>query len=221
MKGIRRLWHSLRSFLEERLFGTRLQEWIWRTRHLYRRNWAESYLDTVEHPHRQQIVDTIAGYSAGSVLEVGCASGANLVRLRERFPGVKLYGVDINARAIAVAKRHFRDDHAVVLQTGRADCIEFMPDKSVDLVFTDAVLMFVAEDKIRAVLSELGRIARCGIVFNEYQMQGASSYIGGRWIHDYAALMRELYPNCGVSSEPSAFHGGLWDDYGTLVTVYL
>ena len=41
----------------------------------------------------------------GSCLEVGCGAGRNLAALSRRFPGMLLFGVDINAEALAEAKR--------------------------------------------------------------------------------------------------------------------
>lgn len=212
--------------LERGALGTRLQEWVWRTRHLYRKNWAQGYLGTVNHPHRSQLVEAVAAMGdIGSVLEVGCASGANLVCLRERLPGAQLVGVDINSQAIKVARRHFEamGDKNVRLLVGRADSLMAIPDASVDVVVTDAVLMFIAPDRIRAVLAELGRVARKGIVLNEYHLAGETGgrFDGGRWVYDLMRLIELQVPRARVRTRKSAFAGGAWDVYGTLIEVRL
>jgi hypothetical protein len=94
---------------------------------------------------------------------------------------------------------------------------------SVDVVLTDAVLMFIAPDRIQNVLAELGRVARKGLVLNEFHLAGetAGRFNGGRWVYDLVALIAQLFPQAQVHTRKSAFTGGAWDDYGTLVEVRL
>lgn len=221
---LQRAWHAFREFLERRVLGHRLQEWIWRTRHLYDRHSAGFSIDSAEHPHRRQIVEAVGRFlPASSLLEVGCGYGANLVRLRAAYPGMRLQGVDINPHAIASAQGHFRrlPGAAVLLKVGSADDLSFAVDKCVELVLTDAVLMFVAPDNIRRTLSDFGRVARGGLILNEYHSSDAKEglYEGGRWVHDLAGLCRELFPVARVSMEKSAYTGSDWTRFGTLVIV--
>jgi SAM-dependent methyltransferase len=216
----------LQEWLERGVVGTRLQELVWRTRHLYKRNWAQGYLDTIDHPHRAQLVDAVCSFTpVDSVLEVGCASGANLVCLRGRMPDARLIGVDINRQAIATARRHFAEsgDQSIQLFVGRADLLSDLPDASVDVVLIDAVLMFIAPDRIQAVVAELCRVARKGLVLNEYHRVGESrgSFDGGRWGYDFVALLRQQVPKARIDTSKSAFVGGAWDRYGTLIEVRL
>lgn len=216
----------LQEWLERSVIGTSLQEWLWRSRHLYRRGWARGYLNTVDHPHRLQIVEAVSAFlPLRSVLEVGCASGANLVCLRERMPGVSFTGVDINRKAIFVAKKYFaeRGDRQVSCFAGQAHRLTEIADISMDIVLTDAVLMFIAPDRIRNVLAEFGRVCRKGLVFNEYHCEGevAGRFDGGRWVYDLAVLLGEQFPNAEIKMEKSAFVGGAWDSYGRLIVVRL
>jgi SAM-dependent methyltransferase len=220
------LGRNLQEWLERGIIGTRLQEWIWRTRHLYRHGWAHGYLETIGHPHRNQIVEAVSSFSpVDSVLEVGCASGANLVNLRERLPGTQLIGIDINRHAIAIAQRHFaaRGDKNIRMLAGRADRLTDIPNASVDVVLIDAVLMFIAPDRIRDVVAELGRVARQGLVLNEYHCAGekAGLFDGGRWVYDLVGLLAQQLPNARIQTKKSAFVGGAWDVYGTLIEVRL
>ncbi|MDP2430849.1 MAG: hypothetical protein Q8O33_02340 [Pseudomonadota bacterium] len=72
------------------------------------------------------------------------------------------------------------------------------------------------------VLTEISRIARKGIVLNEYHAVGPINghFDGGRWVYDLVALLRETVPaHARIETRKSAFSGGLWDQYGTLITV--
>ena len=67
-----------------------------------------------EHPHRNVIVDTLRRFDFRSVLEVGCAAGANIYRIKEAFPRADVGGIDWNEEAIEEAKRML--PRATVLQ---------------------------------------------------------------------------------------------------------
>lgn len=220
MKRVRNLARRCQEWLERGPLGTRLQEWAWRYRHLYRRGWARGYLETLEHPHRAQLVEAIAALQPESILEIGCASGANLARLRERLPQARLFGLDINPEAIRVGRQHFAHDSRVQFTLGHADRLAALERQ--DVVLCDAVLMFIAPDRIHRVIREMARIARKGIVLNEYHAAGVvdGHFDGGRWVYDLIALLREtVSPHARIETRKSAFTGGLWDQYGTLITV--
>ncbi len=226
LRRVKALGRRLQEWLERGIIGNRLQEWIWRSRHLYRHAWAQGYLGTVGHPHRNQIVEAVSSFSpVDSVLEVGCASGANLVNLRERLPGIQLIGIDINRHAIDTAKRHFaaRRDKNIRLLAGRADRLTDIPNDSVDVVLIDAVTMFIAPDRIHDVVAELVRVARQGLVLNEYHCTGekVGRFDGGRWVYDLVDLLAQHPPNARIQTRKSAFIGGAWDVYGTLIEVRL
>lgn len=214
----------MQELFERHLLGSFSQEWTWRLRNFYRRNWAEDYLCTTEHPHRDQIVESVVEFQdIGSVLEIGCASGANLVRLRNALPHVHLIGVDINRKAIRVARDYFDSigDEKVDLIVGRADRLSDIYDNSVDVVLVDAVLMFMAPDRIGKVLAEIARIASKGIVLNEYHKDGELKglFDGGRWIYDLSALLKRCLPDADIHIKKSAFTGGDWNKYGYLIEV--
>lgn len=220
MKHAKHLARRIQEWLERGPLGTRLQEWVWRGRHLYRRGWARGHLETLRHPHRDQIVEAVLAFQPESVLEIGCASGANLLRLRERLPRARLVGLDINPEAIRVGHQYFARDPAIQLGLGHADQLSALAQQ--DVVLCDAVLMFIAPDRIHKVMNEIARTARKGIVLNEYHSAGTVNghFDGGRWVYDLVALLREAVPaHARIETHKSAFTGGLWDRYGTLITV--
>ena len=83
-------------------------------------------------------------------MEVGCSAGVNIYVISQAFPGVKLYGIDINKRAIEEGKKQFErmGMSNVFLYTGKADKLKRFDDKSKDVVFTDAILMYIGPEKI-------------------------------------------------------------------------
>lgn len=220
-------WHDVLRVLETQWIGTRWQEWVWKTRHLYKgKKWAIEYLHSTDHPHREQIVTEISScFPFDSVLEIGCNSGPNLLLLSQKYPNVSFNGVDINAVAIAAGAQYIKENNIknISLLTGKADVLSFFDDKSVDVVFTDAMLMFIGKDKIIRVINEIGRIARKAIILNEYHSKTPleNNYDGGRWVYNYEKLIQECFPKAIINLQKSTFIGDAWDTYGTLITVKL
>ena len=218
-----RAWHSVRRVLEERVFGTKLQEAIWRFRHLFRgKGWIEDYLASIDHPHRTQIAAAVAAFEPESALEVGCNAGPNLAVLLKARPGIRLIGIDINSAAIEIGKKHFAHHPNVELRVGTAADVAFVGSGAVDVVFSDALFMFIAQDKAQDVAREMVRVARRGIVLNEFHRSGSgSSYEAGRWVHDLEALFKIAAPDARITRTRSDFTGGQWDSFGTLLVVSL
>jgi ubiquinone/menaquinone biosynthesis C-methylase UbiE len=157
----------------------------WSTRKM---DWKSCYLDTWEHPHRQMIVDALRSFEFDSVLEVGCAAGANLFRIQREFPQVRLSGTDVNAEAIEVARHFLIGD----LRIGTLAQAGF-PDQSADVVLTDMVLIYVAE--IEQTLAQIRRLARKHIVLCEFHSKRpwervALKLATGYRARDYPALLR-------------------------------
>ena len=157
----------------------------WSTRKM---DWKAAYLDTWNHPHRQMIVDALRGFQFDSVLEVGCAAGANLFRIHREFPKVRLSGTDVNAHAIDVARHFLTGD----LRVGTLAQAAF-PDQCADVVLTDMVLIYVTE--IDKTLAEIRRLARKHIVLCEFHSQRpwerAALKLGtGYRARDYPALLQ-------------------------------
>ena len=112
-------------------------------------------LDTSEHPHRKQILEALYEFkNLGSVLDLGCGPGANIVAIR-KFSDIDLIGVDINSAAIRVGGLIcFKEDDKVKLIKGKADAVP-LHDKSVDIVLIDALLMFITPSLIDDVITEI------------------------------------------------------------------
>lgn len=119
------------------------------------KNWLEGYEKSVEHPHRQLILDVLKRFEPiGSVLEMGCATAPNLVRIFEQYPENQMVGYDANEQAIARAKELLPK---AVLTVGQHTAIPF--DEKFDVVIADATLLYVGPDEIDQVMAEINRVA--------------------------------------------------------------
>ena len=219
-------WYYAGLFALERAVGSTLHEWAWRMRGI------TEPVQAALHPHRAVLLEAVRRFAPiDSVLEVGCHTGANLLVLARAFPQAVLSGVDVNPRAIAVGRRVLTRAGAgrVRLEVGRADDLRRLPDRSVDVVITDATLMYVGPDKIDSALAELVRVGRRAVICNEWHLaQGApgppSRWHDMHWLHDYGRLLASQPRVAAVRTEqlPAGLYGpGDWDRYGTVIVAAL
>lgn len=101
------------------------------------------------------------GLNAKTVLEGGCNVGNNL----SKFPtSVNITGIDLNEKAIEIAKSKFSTFNFKVSSLQE---IPF-PDSSFDIVFTRGVLIHIPKEDMAQVVKELHRVSKKWIFNLEY-----------------------------------------------------
>jgi len=193
-------------------------------------DWLRGYWDSVNHPHRALLIDHVLKYSLESALEIGCNCGPNLRVLADRSPGIRLAGIDINKEAIKNGNiwLHNEGYHNAMLFEGQADDLSQFPDNSFDVVFADAVLIYIGPDKIRSVIQEMIRVARKGVVLMEWHdgetNQGSGTFVFGRglWKRNYRALIGEYASETTIEIEhisPEIWPDAGWSEYGAVISI--
>lgn len=200
--------------LEEYLLGTKVREMEWATRHLHegerRRDdwgkgiddWIKGYWSSMDHPHRQLLIETISKYNPSRILEIGCNCGPNLCLLAKKFPDATIIGIDINPMAVKKSNEWIAQEgilNAKLLE-GKADELEKFQDKSFDVVFTDAVLIYIGPDKIKDVIKDIIRITQRVLILVEWHSfepqskdpYGLGVYYSSCWKRDYVALLKQF-----------------------------
>ncbi len=209
------------------LVGTKFEERRWASQ-------SSSYASgstTLNHPHRGFLVAKISKFrKIKNLLEVGCGDGPNLYLLSEKFPEADLSGVDINKWSVKNGNEWLKQEGKlnVKLSVGKADDLESFLNDSFDIVFTDAVLMYIGPDKIRKVVNDMVRIARRRIYFVEWHSFDSQNSLGvyeRHWRRNYEALLKELIPenNVNVSKLPEGggFKDEMWTKWGALIEAKL
>lgn len=204
--------------LAEYIIGTKAREKEWATRHRRKGNdwgyiqhprkedeWVMSYWDSRNHGHRSFFIEKISAfYPFSNILEIGCNCGPNLYLLAKKFPGIEIVGIDINPGAIQKGNELFAQEGIsnVKLSVAKADELEQFQDKSFDIVFTDAVLIYIGRDKIQRIVKEMVRIARKGLILverhcfdsNNKDRYGLGTRRNGLWERDYTVLLAQSVP---------------------------
>ena len=145
-----------------RNFLTSRHKRYWERRQI---DWRQAYWNP-EHPHREVIVRALKGVKFNSIIEVGCASGANLQKIKKAFPHVEIGGIDISSDAIKTAIEIF-GDRAAVLEVSDVKEI-FLSDKSADVVLSDMCLIYLDPLNIYKAIQEIKRVARNNILLVEF-----------------------------------------------------
>ncbi|NQE46622.1 Trans-aconitate 2-methyltransferase [ANME-1 cluster archaeon GoMg2] len=214
------------------LSGTETMENEWATRHLREGererddwgkggdDWIKGYRDSLEHPHRSFLIENISKFNPSSILEVGCNCGPNLYLLAKKFPDAKIIGIDINPMAVQKGNEWLTQKgvSSVKLSEGKADELSQFQDKSFDVVFTDAVLIYMGPDKIKEVMKEMVRIARHALILVEWHSfepdhtdpYGLGVFHSGNWKRDYVALLKHFIP--GEEIYVTKITGDIWPD---------
>ena len=201
-------------YLKYLLSGTKAIEKEWATRHLREGekerddrgegsdDWIKGYRGSQNHPHRPFLVKTISKYNPSSILEIGCNCGPNLHLLAKKFPDAEITGIDINPVAVQKGNEWLAQERIsnVKLLESKADELRQFQDKSFDVVFIDAVLIYIGPDKIKEVLKEIICITCRAVILMEWHsfeperkdLYGHGVYYLGCWKRDYVALLKRF-----------------------------
>jgi ubiquinone/menaquinone biosynthesis C-methylase UbiE len=199
-----------------------------------RKKFAESYWNNREHPSKKFLGERIAAFAPiHSILEVGCASGPNLWLLAKRFPEAEIVGIDINPEAVKFGNDQFTKEGIlnVKLSVGKADELGQFRDKAFDIVFTNALLIYVGPDKIKGVIQQMFRLTRRALVLMECHClepnkdpKGEGFRVGANWIRDYQALLRQFIPEeqIRITKIPKeVLSGDPWETFGAVIEVVI
>ncbi|MBX9931037.1 MAG: class I SAM-dependent methyltransferase [Methylobacterium sp.] len=116
---------------------------------------------------RDRVIDALAPPAGGSVLEIGCGTGRNLVRIARTYPHSLCYGLDVSAAMLDTASRSVaRAGLSGRVRLACADATDFDPRGLFGRPAFDRIVISYALSMIppwEAVLSEAtGHLAPCG-----------------------------------------------------------
>ena len=126
-------------------------------------------------PEKTSAIGLMFGLKPGQiesakVLEIGCASGSNLIPFAERFPGATCLGVDMSQKQISVAEE-IRDELKLENLTFRAVSILDIDfeDEKFDYIIVHGVYSWVSDIVQNRILEICGQnLAKNGIAYISY-----------------------------------------------------
>jgi len=134
-----------------------------------------------------------------SLLELGSSCGNRLAVLAAARPDARLVGIDINRLAVECGNRWLLAEGIknVTLEWGRIEDLSAYADRSFDVVFSWAALIYIRPARILEVLKGALRVSAKAIVLIEMQSETKQQnrrgvyYRPGNWKRDYIALLEE------------------------------
>ncbi|HUS51484.1 MAG TPA: class I SAM-dependent methyltransferase [Candidatus Paceibacterota bacterium] len=211
----------------DKIFGTKINEVYWKFRHIFDSSWAESYIskENIKHPHREILIEKISAYRPFSkVLEIGCASAPNLYLLAKKFPETKFYGIDISKKAIETGKHFLKKENIsnIFLKASKAENILEFSDKSIDLIFTDAVLIYEDPKRIVPLIRNMIKVSKKAIILCEQHTE-SSQYYKDHWVHNYKKLFSKFVSKekIKITKIQSDVWSGDWGKLGYIIEIKL
>jgi ubiquinone/menaquinone biosynthesis C-methylase UbiE len=177
--------------------------------HGYETPEQQRLIEQAEHWRHRLIRDGTRLEPGTRLLEIGCGVGAVLAVLGQEFPGVRLYGVDIEPKQLEAARRHLsRSGVAAALAEGDALSLPF-DDASFDHVWMMWLLEHIADPvaalrEARRVLVAGGAITAIEVDYATCEAEPSSAAL--------VALFRAMVQGMAASG---------WSDAGTRLPGWL
>jgi S-adenosylmethionine-diacylgycerolhomoserine-N-methlytransferase len=179
---------------------------------------------------RDRLIAELDPPPGGTVLEIGCGTGRNLIRIAQAYPGRACFGLDVSAEMLATARqsvgRAGMSERIVIRQ---ADATAFEPQVLFGRDGFDRIVISYALSMIppwRGVVEEaLRRLSPGGELHivdfgDQRDLPAPFSVLLNRWLalfhvtprRDLAAVLEDIAREAGASAKSDALYGG----YATL-----
>lgn len=122
--------------------------------------WATTIMNLLNKKLYRVCCGIVKEQAANKILDIGFGNGYALAYLSKRITTMQLYGIDISADALQMAKR--RLGNKATLSVGNIEKLDFAPD-SFDMAYT--INTFYFWQNPQTALSEVKRILNVGGVF--------------------------------------------------------
>jgi len=175
---------------------------------------------------RDRLIDELIPPPGGSVLEIGCGTGRNLVAIARRYPGRSCYGLDVSAEMLATARQSVERagmSGRIVLR--QADATAFDPQALFGQAGFDRIVISYALSMIppwRGVVEEaLRRLSPGGELHivdfgDQRELPAPFRAVLNRWLSlfhvtprgELATVLDEVARAGGASARTDALHGG-------------
>ncbi|QEL26828.1 class I SAM-dependent methyltransferase [Bosea sp. F3-2] len=153
---------------------------------------------------RDQLIDGLQPPPGATVLEIGCGTGRNLIRIARRYPSCVCYGLDVSSEMLAtarasVAKAGLEDR----IRLAQADATDFYPQALFGLQGFDRIVISYALSMIppwQGVVAEALRRLNLGgslhiVDFGDQSgLPAAFKVVLLRWLALFHVMPRENLP---------------------------
>ena len=224
----KKLKHTLKKFRRSFNYVVYRDEYFKNFWKLKKRENIDFYLKDMDAPHR--VWQTSFFEHSSSVLEVGCDWGSNLVLMsKKNLKRSNLYGIDISPESIEIGKKYCSEQgiNNIQLIEGNGEDLSFFKDSSIDIVFTNMLLLYFGPKNIKNVIKEFVRVANKSVYLLEFhseEIRGVSENSEDGWIYNYKKLLQPIVGDAALSvvKLPNGIHPqGRWDELAYQIRIDL
>jgi len=168
--------------------------------------------------YRLKLFDKFNLKSVKTILDYGCGYGINLKVLKDINPKFILNGMDISKndlRMLEIINNNLLKNHINILDHENLKNLK----GKFDLVFTDAVLIYVNQRVIKEQIKNLINSSKKYLLFHELTYEFNKSKISHLNIHDYRSLIKSIDPKLKISLYKSLKQGTPWSSHGTIILI--
>lgn len=182
---------------------------------------------------RDRMIDGLAPPPGGTILEIGCGTGRNLIQIARAYPGRACFGLDVSAEMLATARQSVaKADLAERIVLKQADATGFDPQALFGEAGFDRIVISYALSMIppwQGVVEEaLRRLSPGGELHivdfgDQAGLPAPFKAVLNRWLalfhvtprRDLAAVLDAIAARAGTNARTDALHRG----YAVLATV--
>ena len=168
--------------------------------------------------YRPKLFEKINLKSVKTILDYGCGYGINLKVLKDINPKFILNGMDISKndlRMLEIINNNLFKNHINILDHKNLKSLK----NKFDLVFTDAVLIYVNKSDIKEKIKNLINSSKKYLLFHELTYEFNKSKITHLNIHDFRLLIKSINPKLKISLHKSLKQGTPWSSHGTIILI--
>ncbi len=168
--------------------------------------------------YRLQLFNSLDLKKIKSVLDYGCGYGMNMKVIKNINNDIILNGMDISKTKIRMLK--ILNDNIYKMSLNVHE-IKNLPnfEKKFDLVFTDAVLIYVNPNNIYKLLKNLINSSKKKILLHELCNLYDRRKVDYLHIHDYKNLIKRINPKLKIKTFKSSKPGTPWNTHGTIILI--
>jgi 2-polyprenyl-3-methyl-5-hydroxy-6-metoxy-1,4-benzoquinol methylase len=160
---------------------------------------------TIQRSEVVALLDSHPAETALRVLELGCACGATLLEIKNRYPNAELYGIEMNEGAVAIG-RQFAD-----IRSANAELPLDYPEQFFDYVITADVLEHLVDPwlvvaNIRPHLKETGTVIAS--IPNIMHVSVMRDLLNGRFRYQDAGILDRTHLRFFTLSEIDSLFAG-------------
>ena len=168
--------------------------------------------------YRLSLFNEIDLKKISSVLDYGCGYGVNMNILKKLKKEIKLNCMDISKERLTMLDIINDNIYKMGFNKFTINNLHKL-EKEFDLVYSDAVLIYVSPKKIHELIKNLIKSANQTILLHELTYEFTEKKIDHLHIHNYKKIIKKINPSLNVKSFKSVRPGDPWSTHGTKIII--